>query len=110
MLARFITTDDKNNNHGLEAAGTDGVESIDRSDDDEEDGYFSDKGNNTLSIKFAKFDMERINSFDGMNEVRKHQDGSWEERDGDDVTNHSDRRRNKVSRVEGRDKKSRWQR
>ena len=38
VLARFITTDDKNNNHGLEAAGTDGVESIDGSDDDEENG------------------------------------------------------------------------
>ncbi len=32
---------------------------------------FSDKGNNTLSIIFAKDDMERINRFDRMNEVRK---------------------------------------
>ena len=41
--------------------------------------------------------------FDQMNEVRKRQDGSWDERDGDDVTNNSERRRNMVSRVEGRE-------
>ncbi len=39
-----------------------------------------------------------------MNEVRKRRDGSREERDGDDVTNNSERRKNKVSRVAGRDK------
>ena len=38
-----------------------------------------------------------------MNEVRKRRDGSRDERDGDDVTNNSKRRRNKVSRVEGRE-------
>ena len=102
VLARYITKDDTNNNRGVEA-GTDGVESINGSEDDEEDGYFSDKGNNTLSIIFAKDDMERINRFDRMNEVRKRQDGSRDERDGDDVTNNSKRRRNKVSRVEDRD-------
>ena len=71
--------------------------------DDDEDGYFLDKGNKTLSIIFAKEDMERINRLDPMNEVRKRRDGSWDERDGDDVTNNSKRRRNKVSRVESRD-------
>ncbi len=45
MLARWIAKDDTNNNQGLEA-GTAEVESIDGKDDDEEDGYFSDKGNN----------------------------------------------------------------
>ena len=68
-MARYITKDDTNNNRGVEA-GTDGVESIDGSEDDEEDGYFSDKGNNTLSIIFAKDDMERINRFDRMNDLR----------------------------------------
>ena len=47
--------------------------------------------------------MERINRFDRMNDLRKRRDGSRDERDGDDVTNNSERRRNKVSRVEGRD-------
>ena len=102
VLARWIAKDNTNNYQGLEA-GTDEVESIDGSDDDEEDGYFSDKGNNTLSIIFAKDDMERINRFDRMNEVRKRRDGSRDERDGDDVTNNSKRRRNKVSGVEGRE-------
>ncbi len=83
VLARYITKDKTNNNQGLEA-GTDEVESIDGSDDDEEDRYFSDKGNNTLSIIFAKDDMERINRFDRMNEVRKRRDGSQDERDGDE--------------------------
>ncbi len=59
MLARWIAKDDTNNNHGLEA-GTDELESIHGSDDDEEDRYFLDKGNNTLSIIFAKNDMERM--------------------------------------------------
>jgi hypothetical protein len=59
VLARWIAKDDTNNNHGLEA-GTDEVESIDGSNDDEEDGYFLDKGNNTLSIIFAKDDRERM--------------------------------------------------
>ena len=102
MLARWIAKDDTKYNQGLEA-GNDGVESIDGSDDDDEDGYFLDKGNHTLSIIFAKDDMERINRFDRTNEVRKQQDGSRDERDGDDVTNNSERRRNQVSRVEGRD-------
>ena len=102
MLARWIAKDDTNNNHGLEA-GTDEVESIDGSNDNEEDGYFLDKRNNTLSIIFAKDDMERINRFDPTNEVRKRRDGSRDERDGDDVNNNSKRRRNKVSRVEGRE-------
>jgi hypothetical protein len=53
VLARYITKNDTNNNQGLEA-GTDGVESINGSDDDEADGYFSDEGNNTLSIIFRK--------------------------------------------------------
>jgi hypothetical protein len=53
VLARWIAKDNTNNNQGLEA-GTDKVESIDGSDDDEEDGYFLDKGNNTLSIIFRK--------------------------------------------------------
>ena len=53
MLARWIAKDNTNNNQGLEA-GTDKVESIDGSDNDEEDGYFLDKGNNTLSIIFRK--------------------------------------------------------
>ena len=101
VLARYITKDDTNNNRGVEA-GTDGVESIDGSEDDEEDGYFSDKGNNTLSIIFAKDDMERINRFDRMNEVRKRRDGSWDERDGDDVNNNSKRIRNKA-RVDSRE-------
>ncbi len=115
MLARWIAKDDTNNNQGLEA-GTDKVESIDGSDDDEEDGYFSDKGNNTLSIIFTKDDMERMkrsgvedsnsttyDRFDPTNEMRKWQDGSRDERDGDDVNNNSKRRRNKVSRGEGRE-------
>ncbi len=114
VLARWIAKDDTNNNQGLEA-GTDEVESIDGSDNDEKDGYFSDKGNNTLSIIFAKDDMERMkrsgveeynsttyDRFDPTNEMRKRQDGSRDERDGDDVNN-SKRRRNKVSRVEGRE-------
>ncbi len=83
VLARWIAKDDTNNNHGLEA-GTDEVESIDGSDDDEVDGYFSDKGNNTLSIIFAMDDMERMkrsgvedfnsttyDRFDPTNEMRK---------------------------------------
>ena len=102
VLARYITKDDTNNNRGVEA-GTDGVESIDGSEDDEEDGYFSDKGNNTLSIIFAKDDMERINRFDRMNDLQMRRDGSRDEKDGDDVTNNGERRRNKVSRVEGRE-------
>jgi hypothetical protein len=102
VLARWIAKDDTNNNQGLES-GTDEVESIDGSDDDEEDGYFSDKGNNMLSIIFAKDDMGRINRFDPTNEVRKQQDGSRDERDGDDVMNNSERMRKKVSRVEGRE-------
>ncbi len=48
--------------------------------------------------------MERINRFDRMNDLRKRRVGSTDERDGDDVTNNSKRRRNKVNRVEGRDK------
>ncbi len=99
VLARWIAKDDTKYNQGLET-GTDEVESIDGSDDDEKDGYFLDKGNNMLSIIFAKDDMERMNRFDPMNERRKRRDGSRDERDGDDVTNNSKRRRNKVSRVE----------
>jgi hypothetical protein len=115
LLARWIAKDDTNNNHGLKA-GTDEVESIDGSDDDEEDGYFSDKGNNTLSIIFAKDDRERMkrsgidnsdsntdDRVDPTNEMRKWQDGSRDERDGDEVNNNSKRRRNKASRVEGRE-------
>ena len=39
VLARWIAKDDTSNNHGLEA-GTDEVESIDGSNDDEEGGFF----------------------------------------------------------------------
>ncbi len=63
-LQRTIPTiikakDNTNNNQGLEA-GTDEVESINGSDYDEEDGYFLDQENNTLSIIFTKDDMERM--------------------------------------------------
>jgi hypothetical protein len=115
VLARWIAKDNTNNTHGLEAE-TDKVESIDGSNDDEEDGYFSDKGNNTLSIIFAKDDMEMMkrsgvkdsnsttyDRFDPANEMRKRQDGSRDERDGDEVNSNSERRKNKVSRVEGRE-------
>ena len=44
--------------------------------------------------------MDAISGYKGR---IKRQDGSRDERDGDDVTNNSERRRNKVSRVEGRD-------
>jgi hypothetical protein len=93
-------------------AGTEEVEPINGSDDNEEDGYFLDKENNTLSIN----DMERMkrsgiddsdsntdNRVDLMNEMRKRQDGSRDDRDGDEVNNNSKRRRNKASRVEGRE-------
>jgi hypothetical protein len=113
VLARWIAKDDENNNNGLE--GTEEVESINGSDDNEEEGYFSDKGNNTLSIIFANEDRARMrrsgvddsgsnpdDRVDLTNEMRKRRDGSQDERDGDDVNNNSKRRRNKTSRVESR--------
>jgi hypothetical protein len=114
VLARWIAKEDENNNNGLE--GTEEVGSINGSDDDEEEGYFSDKGNNTLSIIFAKEDRARMrrsgvddsdsnpdDRVDLTNEMRKRRDGSRDERDGDDVNNNSKRRRNKASRLEGRE-------
>ena len=106
VLARWMAKDNEDNNS---LGGTEEVESNIGSDDDEEEGYFSDKGNNTRSIVFAK-DRERMkrqgfevnsdeNSDDRvnlMNERRKRRDDTQDERDGDDVNNNSKRRRNKA--------------
>ena len=110
VLAMWMAKDNEDNNS---LGGTKEVESNIGSDDDEEEGYFSDKGNNTLSIVFAKEDRERMkrkgfevdsdeNSDDRvnlMNERRKRRDETQDERDGDDVNNNSKRRRNKPKRT-----------
>ena len=108
VLARWMVQDNEDNNTSL--GGTEEVESNNGSSNDEEEGYISDKGNNTLSIVFAKEERERMkrqgfevdsdeNSDDRvnlMNERRKRRDETQDERDGDDVNNNSKRRRNKA--------------
>jgi len=107
VLARWMAKDNEDYNTSL--GGTEEVESNNGSDNDEEEGYFSDKGNNTLSIFFAKEERERMkrngldvnsenegdNGVDVRNKRGKWQNGSKDERDGDDVNNNIKRRRNK---------------
>jgi hypothetical protein len=58
VLARWMAKDNEENNTSL--GGTEEVESNNGSNNDEEEGYFLDKGNNTLSIFFAKEERERM--------------------------------------------------